>query len=74
MTQLPNGQQSEHIEANLKRLRGARLEGSQESKGNHNRFVTLCRKQRDVADKNMDSLRWREMITYFQNKSMHISH
>jgi hypothetical protein len=48
MTQLPDGQQSEQIETNLKRLRGVRLEGSQESKGNQNRLVTLCRKQREM--------------------------
>jgi hypothetical protein len=48
MTQLPDGKQSEQIETNLKRLRGVRLEGSQESKGNQNRLVTLCRKQREM--------------------------
>jgi hypothetical protein len=48
MTQLPDGQQSEQIETNLKRLGGVRLEGSQESKGNQNRLVTLCRKQREM--------------------------
>jgi hypothetical protein len=48
MTQLPDGKQSKQIETNLKRLRGVRLEGSQESKGNQNRLVTLCRKQREM--------------------------
>jgi hypothetical protein len=48
MTQLPDGQQSEQIETNLKRLRGVRLEGSQKSKGNQNMLVTLCRKQREM--------------------------
>jgi hypothetical protein len=48
MTQLPDGNQSEHIETNLKRLIGVRLEGSQESKGNHNMLVTLCRKKREM--------------------------
>jgi hypothetical protein len=42
------GKQSEQIETNLKRLRGVRLEGSQKSKGNQNRLVTLCRKQREM--------------------------
>jgi hypothetical protein len=48
MAQLPNGQQSEQIETNLKRLRGVGLEGSWRSKGNWNRLVTLCRKQREM--------------------------
>jgi hypothetical protein len=48
MTQLTDGKQSEQIEKNLKRLRGVRLEGSQKSKGNQNRIVTLCRKQREM--------------------------
>jgi hypothetical protein len=48
MTQLPDGKQSEQIETNLKRLRGVRLEGRQESKGNYNRLLTLCRKQREM--------------------------
>jgi hypothetical protein len=48
MTQLPDGQQSEQIETNLERLRGVRLEGSQKSKGNQNKLVTLCRKQREM--------------------------
>jgi hypothetical protein len=48
MTQLPDGKQSEHIETNLNKLRGVRLEGIQKSKGNHNRLVTLCRKQREM--------------------------
>jgi hypothetical protein len=47
MTQIPDGKQSEQIETNLKRLRGVRLEGSRESKGNQNRLVTLAeRKER----------------------------
>jgi hypothetical protein len=48
MTQLPDGKQSKQIETNLKRLRGVRLEGSHKSKGNQNRLVTLCRKQREM--------------------------
>jgi hypothetical protein len=48
MTQLPDGQQSKQREKNLKRLRGFKLEGSQESKGNQNKLVTLCRNQREM--------------------------
>jgi hypothetical protein len=48
MVQFPDGQQSKQIETNLKRLIGFRLKGSQESKGNQNRLVKLCRKQREM--------------------------
>jgi hypothetical protein len=34
---------------------------------------TLQKAKRDAADGSMESLRWREMITEFQNKNMHIS-
>jgi hypothetical protein len=44
----PDGQQSEQIETNLKRLGGVRLEGSQKSNGNQNMLMTLCRKQREM--------------------------
>ena len=48
MTQLPDGKQSEHIETNLKRLIGVKLEGSHKSKGNKNMLVSLCRKKREM--------------------------
>jgi hypothetical protein len=48
MTQLPDGKQLEQIETNLKRLRGVKLEGIHESKGNKNMLVTLCKKQREI--------------------------
>jgi hypothetical protein len=48
MKQIPDGQQSKQIETNLKRLRGVRLGGSQESKGNQSKLVTLCGKRRDM--------------------------
>ena len=48
ITELPDGKQSEHIETNLKRLRGVRHEGSQESKRKQNQLVTLCRKKREM--------------------------
>jgi hypothetical protein len=48
MTQLPYGKQSEQMETKLKRLGGVRLEGSQESKGNQNMLVTLCRNKKEM--------------------------